>query len=275
MERQGITSGENRDLEAQQTPTLLNGSTSFYVTAWTNTQIIFWKQLLWFIDFFWAQPRSSVAPVTLARRVQRAAASDNNAERNQPSLQQRQSDASHANAQSDEWYDTIVSRVDCFVRTLRGFDHSNPQSYKCKLTQLESNKFSESLAQLQLRCPELRLLHVKGLVKKYASRSKYFTMSADGKGFFLLNLTPYQADERRVFGEYRCNCGRSWKSAASWKDKYQKCQSCESITYPYFQSILKKSEDGEREGLSPHDMARCQMCVERRKLCVPSRYYAI
>ncbi len=45
-------------------------------------------------------------------------------------------------------------------------------------------------------------------------------------------LTPYQG-KKRCFGEYNCtNCGKSWSSANSRSNEFQKCTKCNTQVYP-------------------------------------------
>jgi len=160
-------------------------------------------------------------------------------------------------------------------RSQVGFDHSNPRKYKCSMAKLGSDEVFDCLVPLHLQYPDVEPESMRQYIVVLAHSNLHFKLSSDCTGFRLVDLTPYQADDRRLFGEYQCNCGRYWRSAGSWRNKYQQCQSCERKIYPYVQSILKRSEGGEHEGLRPHDVARCQMCVELGELCLPSRYYAV
>ena len=42
-------------------------------------------------------------------------------------------------------------------------------------------------------------------------------------------------ENKRYFGEFRCVCGREWRSGNTWKDLYQNCQKCQRKTYPHTQ----------------------------------------
>ena len=52
------------------------------------------------------------------------------------------------------------------------------------------------------------------------------------------HLTPYQG-KKRCFGIYECQCcGRSWTSANSRSNEYQKCAKCGTQVYPLKQVSL-------------------------------------
>jgi hypothetical protein len=84
-------------------------------------------------------------------------------------------------------------------------------------------------------------------------------------------LTPFRGDEdHRVFGEFRCsapgkNCkGRRWKSGNTYCDTWQRCQGCETKTYPFAQRALERREDDRDDG-KPHDAGRCGRCLSGRR----------
>ena len=211
-----------------------------------------------------AQPEQ---PRTVAHHQQQP-----QAPRPPPQPQRQQRTLQHDSDRTDA-IGAFADFMDTFIRKQPGFDHSNPRAYKHSLNAVNSGECQ--FVMNQLRAIALLPTTASELVTELAQQNKYFTVH-NGRSFSLKNLTPYQLDGRRVFGEYKCNCRRTWSSAGSWKDKYQKCQSCERKIYPYSQSLLKPPQEGsEREDLRPHDVARCQMCTERGELCLPSRYYAV
>lgn len=76
-----------------------------------------------------------------------------------------------------------------------------------------------------------------------------------------------------MFGYFRCGCGKRWNSAATWKDKWQKCRLCEAEVYPHEQHPLESRDNEEPVDRRPHDMARCQKCSDMGRLCMPDVYY--
>ena len=61
----------------------------------------------------------------------------------------------------------------------------------------------------------------------------------------------------RQFGEFDCPCGRSWKSASSWKNVWQECKVCGSkVTPENLRPLLYTGVSGHK----PHETERCGMC---------------
>ena len=50
--------------------------------------------------------------------------------------------------------------------------------------------------------------------------------------------TPYQG-KKRCFGEYQCQCGKTWKSSNSKANEHQKCIACGRDVYPAKQKSLQ------------------------------------
>ena len=46
---------------------------------------------------------------------------------------------------------------------------------------------------------------------------------------------PEILDKKRYFGEFRCVCGREWRSGYTWKGWYQMCKKCQTETYAHTQ----------------------------------------
>ncbi|XP_065182384.1 zinc finger CCHC domain-containing protein 24-like [Sycon ciliatum] len=96
-------------------------------------------------------------------------------------------------------------------------------------------------------------------VKEEAYSLSGVRMSAPGgKG-----LTPYQG-KRRTWGEFRCSCGKRWSSGNSWRDTWQRCQSCAEEVYPYEQRPLEPSTDPDR---GVHDQRNCGKCIRMGRCC--------
>lgn len=79
--------------------------------------------------------------------------------------------------------------------------------------------------------------------------------------------TPYQGD-RRCFGEYECDCGRTWMSANSWKNTGQRCQSCDTNVFPHTQKPLEKPDGldkGDPEKSHPQHL--CGKCRQLGSFC--------
>jgi hypothetical protein len=102
------------------------------------------------------------------------------------------------------------------------------------------------------------------------SSSTRFVVNHKTNEVKLAFLTPFQgADSHRVYGHFECiTCPRSWQSAATYKNKWQKCKGCEQKYYPYYQKTLDQREHddgGDEETRAPHDATRCQRCLEGQK----------
>ena len=78
----------------------------------------------------------------------------------------------------------------------------------------------------------------------------------------------YIKKDKRCFGEYLCDCGRSWMSANSWKDKGQQCQNCDTNVLPHTQRPLNKPEglDASDPEIS-HPQHLCEKCKELGRFC--------
>ncbi|TNV75375.1 hypothetical protein FGO68_gene16825 [Halteria grandinella] len=85
-------------------------------------------------------------------------------------------------------------------------------------------------------------------------------------------LTPYQGS-KRVFGFFRCECGKTWQSGNSWANQYQQCKSCTEKVYPYEQRALEKpNPDDKVDKDKPHLQHLCGKCKTLGRLCT-KRFY--
>ena len=166
----------------------------------------------------------------------------------------------------EELWSQLASEVDSFIRTRRKFDTSQPTQYSCRIDTIES----ELESRIEPSFDEWRKL-------VHAFAGTRFALSRDRQSVSVRHLTPFQGESsHRVFGYFRCACGKRWKSAGTWKDTWQKCKACETQVYPHEQHILERTGAEEDEGeRRPHDMSRCQRCCEKGSLCMPRLYYAV
>jgi len=114
---------------------------------------------------------------------------------------------------------------------------------------------------------------LKDLYIDKITKTNAFTINSDK--ISLKSLTPFQGNiTHRVYGKFKCSkCKNTWESGASWCNKYQKCKKCESKIYPFIQHVLtKNNNDNKNISLIPHDMSRCEMCIEKRQICCPTLY---
>ena len=72
-------------------------------------------------------------------------------------------------------------------------------------------------------------------------------------------LTPYQGP-KRVFGIFRCSCGRKWQSANSWADCGKDCERCNTMVYPHKQQPLEKPAEGTSDLEKHHPEELCELC---------------
>jgi hypothetical protein len=186
--------------------------------------------------------------------------------------------------------------IDHFIRTRRKFNTSEPLEYACQFQTIE-NECGKDIAELlgpedvphidNRRCLPLT---VRAVVEFHSDlTSSHHRFSVVGSSAKVSHLTPLWgiSAEHRVYGLFECKgvvggsvCGRRWESAASWKDKWQKCQGCEAAVYPHEQHERERREKAgddpteEQDNRRPHDMGRCQKCRELGGICVPSMYYS-
>ncbi|RYH04834.1 hypothetical protein EON65_46355 [archaeon] len=170
----------------------------------------------------------------------------------------------------------LVIEIDFYIRTRRAFDSRSPMDYKCSAASiLQSADVREALELYNdYYDPGYTLLEF------ISEKPDRFVFSLVGELVGVKCLTPFQGGNRhRVFGYFKCGgCQRFWKSAATWKNKWQQCQKCDRKCYPYQQHPLLNSGESEGEDAEtrrPHDMSRCQKCQELGEICVPHIYYSM
>jgi hypothetical protein len=159
----------------------------------------------------------------------------------------------HITDQDEMLLDYIMS-INKFIRTRSRFNSSDPYNYQIDIAQVIHATNED--------CPPFIN---QGDRKQFILACGHFKNAGNGK-IAVAHLTPMRKGKKgKYYGKYMCNCGRQWSSAHSWRDKYQKCQSCESPTYPYEQENLKV--DYNSQGNQPHDMRRCEKCIELGTEC--------
>ena len=163
----------------------------------------------------------------------------------------------------------LVDDIDFYIRTRANFDSRNPLAYKCSCS---------SIRQDQNVVASLQDLNDYGTISllNFIQQRDEFISNYSGTQISVKYKTPFQGENsHRVFGSFKCNnCHREWSSASTWKDKWQKCQGCESKCYPYTQHVLDRNDDTNNDDRRPHQMNRCQKCIELGTLCVPSMFYS-
>ena len=60
----------------------------------------------------------------------------------------------------------------------------------------------------------------------------------------------------RFFGEFKCNCSKTWNSGYAWQGYKQDCRSCNASIMPSRVWDLKGGGDKKK----PHDVGRCGKC---------------
>jgi hypothetical protein len=172
--------------------------------------------------------------------------------------------AGHASEAAEPEY---ADAIDDFIRKQNEFRGNTPCSYRCPLSLV-----------LQ-RCPrpaaiKADLSTLRDVLSRYDDQ---FEVGGGGGALWVrvLWLTPFRGEEgHRVFGEFRCKCGKRWKSAATYCDKHQGCQGCNTRVYPWSQRALEQRErggdDDDEDASRPHDQERCQRCRELGRCCMPT-----
>jgi hypothetical protein len=167
--------------------------------------------------------------------------------------------------------DEAFESIDKYIRTRKQFDSSQPKVYLCDLEQIRRDQTNAS--------PDLSIDELLETIT--ASKHEWFKVYSRSGNLVvgLTRLTPFPShleDDRRVFGEFKCtSCGNRWKSAGSWKDKWQECKKCKAKCFPFTQRQLNDGGgvvDGERR---PHRVELCQKCIEKGSMCMPAKYYAV
>jgi hypothetical protein len=151
--------------------------------------------------------------------------------------------------------------VDLFIRTRKRFDSRSPLEYACGISSvLQDGDVQENLVSVDLEFGrEVSLIEILCDLPRFLFFNNYELIG-------LAYLTPYQGNQR-MFGHFKCgHCYRPWKSAFSWEDTWQKCQSCDSESYPYQQDNLLRSEN-PNDPLKEHDSTRCGKCIRLHRRC--------
>lgn len=164
--------------------------------------------------------------------------------------------------------------IDLHIRTRSKFNGRQPQMYKCPVSSIAGDKNIQQL---------LRSIEGDLSLEDFICQDNRFIADVSVTVVSVRFLTPFQGPaSHRVFGSFKCNCGKKWNSAATWKDKSQRCQKCDqpstnpgiTFVFPYQQHVLKTSEHlvtGEEEK-RPHDRERCQKCRDKGEICLPHIY---
>lgn len=132
----------------------------------------------------------------------------------------------------EEIKELLCIQIDYFIRTRRKFDSRDPLACTINLKSIVQDLNIQSIF------GQLKVLNVNSItILDFISG--HFTTYANGQ-VGVKNLTPFQGTKTHcVYGYFKCgNCQRTWESAASWKNKWQKCKGCESKCYPYQQDYL-------------------------------------
>ena len=111
------------------------------------------------------------------------------------------------------------------------------------------------------------------IVRARASNS--MSMSKCGTFLRLEHLTPCRTPDERRFGSFRCvECKRTWCSANSWMDAWQRCVQCNVKVYPYQQDALQRDDDDDAvrdNDEKPHQTELCGRCQKLGHSCVVRR----
>jgi hypothetical protein len=164
---------------------------------------------------------------------------------------QRQLEREAADAVANR--NALELQIDEFIRTTKAFNSSNPcGGYVCRFSDIQRACFPATIKESE--------------VQDVLSSSSRFIVDCGAKLAGVRRLTPHQGLESAV-GEFKCMCGRTWRSSGSWKDTWQKCKDCDTRTYPYRQTVIGSSPV-EDPGMQIHDRGRCQRCAELGRQCV-------
>jgi len=115
----------------------------------------------------------------------------------------------------------IAQKIDLFIRSRRRFNSSQPLEYACDIVTIE------------------RECHPEAHTVIAVYNGTKFSVASNCMAVRVRCLTPFQGeDTHRVFGYFRCGCNNKWHSAATWKDKWQKCKKCEKGVQAMFSQFL-------------------------------------
>jgi hypothetical protein len=147
-----------------------------------------------------------------------------------------------------------VTAVDECIRAQFKFTGHDPCSFRCPIATIAK----------KCRKPDV----IPGTLAAFLQRHPEAFKVSGGATVSVTRLTPFRGGkDHRVFGEFRCsaggarcNNGRRWKSGNTFCDTWQRCQGCETETYPFAQRVLERREDEQDNG-KPHDSGRCGRCL--------------
>ncbi len=203
--------------------------------------------------------RAEAAQAEAARRAAEAEAARQAALRAAEAARRAAEEARRAAAAAEAAY--VIAADEC-LRGLSAFTGHDPLAFRRPLATLAAN------------CPLPPA--IPGTLEALLRRHRdMFTLEGGRVG--VATLTPFRGGkDHRVFGDFRCSapaCGRKrWRSANTYCDTWQKCQACETPTYPFKQRPLERREeqdDDERGG--HHDSDRCQRCLSGRRCAAAIR----
>lgn len=157
-----------------------------------------------------------------------------------------------------------IQEVDSFIRSHKSFNGNDPTSFRA------------SISTIVRACPPTPALLAKwGTIESFLQHSSdRFILHSNSARVGVATLTPFRGEEgHRVFGEYRCTCGRTWSSAGSYCDRWQQCQACQTRIYPFRQRALEQQSEAEfvDDDREPHDTSRCEQCRRLGRNCMPHR----
>jgi len=178
--------------------------------------------------------------------------------------------------EDNKLYDELSMKIDLYIRNQKNFNSKNPLNYKLCIKSINNYINLENNNDFSL----IDFVN-QPLTKFYdfdTKRERFIINNNNNNDVSLKYLTPFQGEKtHRVYGYFKCSaCNNRWKSASTWTDKWQKCKKCDTMIYPYDQHILLNEHQEEKttKSLIPHDMERCQKCIELKRICCPGKYYA-
>ena len=147
-----------------------------------------------------------------------------------------------------------AEEIDLYIRKMKDFDSREPLKYKYLINSIDLCQFST--------------FYTESSFIRFIKNQKRFIINSNNT-ISLKYMTPFQGiDSHRKFGYFKCGnhkCNNQWTSAFSWKNKWQQCQKCNSMIYPYKQRSLKKCS--LKKDKPPHDNTRCEKCIELGTYC--------
>ena len=140
----------------------------------------------------------------------------------------------------------LNAKVQTFIRKHRSFNNLHPCQYECPILDIESGLWPVFFHMRRLYPPGCLPHSVKQIIEHDAG--SFILHSSNTVS--VIHLTPYQDNDCRVFGEFKCNCGWEWRSAASWKNACQRCKVCNRKAFPHTQPDLNHFEEVKQECVS-------------------------